>query len=74
LLVHLSPAPRLITGPAANYAGNITITVAHSTGMVGIGILSDGVTPVTLNALAATARILASATVFTSAAGLHPGF
>jgi hypothetical protein len=62
----------LTTGPNANFAGNITITLSKPASRIGIGVLSDNTTPVTLNALAANGTVLNSFTVATSASGPTP--
>ena len=62
----------LTTGAADSYAGNITVTLAEVTNQIGIGILSDSITPVTLNALGAQGNVLASFQVLTSVAGNTP--
>jgi len=62
----------LTTGAADNYAGDITISLAKAAGIIGIGILSDDTTPVTLTALGANGTVLASFNVLTSASGATP--
>jgi hypothetical protein len=62
----------LTTGPNANFAGDITITLSKPASRIGIGVLSDNTTPVTLSALAANGTVLGSFTVTTSASGPTP--
>jgi PEP-CTERM motif len=55
----------LTTGPNDNFAGNITISLVNPVNIIGIGILSDDSSPVTLSALGTTGNVLASFTVTT---------
>jgi hypothetical protein len=62
----------LTTGPSDNYAGDITIRLAKAAGSIGVGIMSDDTTPVTLNALASDGSVLATFSVLTSSSSSTP--
>jgi len=50
----------LTTGSSDNFAGDITIALNHPNTAIGIGVSSDGTTPITLKAFGASDNLLAT--------------